>query len=165
MTGGRVSESDQSGIDDPSGASRPSPDARARVLFSETYPAVAGSISTVRATVGESAAQLGASAALIDDLKLAVSEAVNNVVLHAYAEADQPGLIHVEATLAAAELSISVTDTGSGLQVGQPEPGPGLGLGLALIGQLADHVELLQGSNGGLHVLMRFALPAIPPDT
>jgi anti-sigma regulatory factor (Ser/Thr protein kinase) len=154
-----VSESGQSGIDEGPGPGRPSAEeARPGPVLSQTYPAVPKSVAAIRATVGSFATQIGASRSTIDNARLAASEAASNVVVHAYHSADEPGLIHVEALLAAGELRVSVTDTGTGLQAGHNRPG--LGLGLALIGQLADHVELVQGDNGGLYVLMCFAVPA-----
>jgi len=155
--GERVAESDRSGLDDGSDRGCPgagNPDA----AFRRTYPAVAESVAAIRATVAQFATQAGAAPLSVEPVKLAVSEAATNVVVHAYAGADQPGLIEVEATHGACELRVSVADTGAGLQPGHARSG--LGLGLAIIEQLADHVELLQGGNTGLRVVMRFALPA-----
>jgi anti-sigma regulatory factor (Ser/Thr protein kinase) len=133
-------------------------DLRGAVVLSQTYPAVPESVPAVRATVGRFATKAGAPPSTIDAVKLAISEAATNVVVHAYRHAGEPGLIHVEATLKGRELCVSVADTGPGLR---PRVGsPGLGLGLAIIKQLAEEVELLQGGNGGLRILMRFALPA-----
>lgn len=115
----------------------------------------------VRAAVADFAILAHAPPGTVDGVTLAVSEAVTNVVVHAYPDATEPGLIHVEAGLDGGELRVSVTDSGPGLRA--HHDAPGLGLGLAIIGELADKVELLQGGNGGLHVLMYFALPASTP--
>ena len=89
--------------------------------------------------------------------RIAVSEAATNVDPPRLSRVGRgPGVISVEATLTAHELLVSVTDNGRGLRA--REEGPGPGLGLAMINQLADHVELLQGASGGLRVLMRFTL-------
>jgi anti-sigma regulatory factor (Ser/Thr protein kinase) len=149
--GDRVSE-----LDDVRDGSQVS--ARGDVRVSQTYPAVPESVAVVRAVVGEFATQVGARPETIAGVKLAVSEAATNAIVHAYADAAEPGLIRVEASLAAGELRVSVADAGRGLRKGEGRPG--LGLGLAIIGEVADHVELLQGANGGVHVLMRFAVPA-----
>ncbi|HEY1776656.1 MAG TPA: ATP-binding protein [Solirubrobacteraceae bacterium] len=122
------------------------------------FPAVPVSVARVRVAIAAYAARLGVASALLERLTLAVSEAATNVVLHAYDEAREPGLIDLEAAVGGGELRVSVADTGSGLRAGHKSPG--LGLGLAIAGELADKVELLQGADGGLRVLMRFALPA-----
>jgi anti-sigma regulatory factor (Ser/Thr protein kinase) len=141
--GGRMTESDQSEThkranDCEAGL------ARRRRAFSQNFPAVGGSIARVRAAVACYAANAGAKPSLVEGVELAVSEAATNVVVHAY-EARESGSIHVDASVDRGELRVSVADTG---------------LGLAIIGELADKVELLQGGGGGLRVLMRFALPA-----
>jgi serine/threonine-protein kinase RsbW len=153
-----VVESGQSGLDD--GADRGNPSAGERgARFSQTYPAVADSVAAIRATVAQFATQVGTAPFAVEAVKLAVSEAATNVVVHAYASTGQPGRIEVEATHTAGELRVTVADTGTGLQPGHERRG--LGLGLAIIKQLADQVELLQGGRYGLRVVMRFL---VPPD-
>lgn len=126
--------------------------------FSDTYPAVPQSVAAVRDGIGEFVLSVGVPAATVDAVLLAVSEAATNVVVHAYRDVDEPGLIHVEATFAAGELEVSVADDGPGLR--PRSDSPGLGLGLAIIAQAAHAVELLRGGDGGLRVLMRFPLSA-----
>ena len=99
---------------------------------------------------------LGLSAETRDAVTLAASEAATNVVVHAYAEQDLPGTIEVSATVAMDELWVIITDTGLGLRPRLDSPG--LGLGLAIIAQLADGVDLVRPSSGGLELRMRFAL-------
>jgi anti-sigma regulatory factor (Ser/Thr protein kinase) len=154
--GDRVSKS-QSGVHDESGEDTAG--VQADVVSSHTYRAVPESVAVVRAMVADFATQVGAPPATVEAVKLAVSEAATNVVIHAYRDSAAPGLIHVEAALAAGKLRVSITDTGPGLRPRQDSPG--LGVGLAIIAELADEIELLQGSTG-LRILMRFALPANP---
>jgi anti-sigma regulatory factor (Ser/Thr protein kinase) len=132
------------------------------LVSSHTYRAVPESVAAVRAMAADFATQAGAPAGTVEAVKLAVSEAATNVVIHAYRDSATPGLIHVEAALAAGELRISIADTGLGLRPRQDSPG--LGVGLAIIAELADEIELLQGSTG-LRVLMRFVLPASPTES
>ena len=126
--------------------------------FSRTYPADPASVAAIRAAVGAYASQIGAARSTVDAVKLAVSEAATNVVIHAYRDMDVRGLIDVEARITEGELCVSVADAGPGLR--PRVDSPGLGFGLAIVTQLADAVELLQGGEGGLRVVMRFALPA-----
>jgi serine/threonine-protein kinase RsbW len=155
--GDRVAESDKPGSDRSSDPASPAA-SRDHAVFSQTYPAVVESVAEIRSTVVQFATRAGVAPAGVEAVKLALSEAATNVVLHAYADLDRPGLIEVEATHEAGELCVSVADTGAGLQPGRGRPG--LGLGLAIIEQLADRVELLQGDGHGLRVVMRFAVPA-----
>ena len=65
----------------------------------------------------------------IGAVRLAVSEAATNAVVHAYRESD--GQLQVHAHVAAGELVVVVADKGSGLA---PRPdSPGLGLGMPLM--------------------------------
>ncbi len=64
----------------------------------------------------------------LDGVRLAVSEAVTNVVLHAYR--DEPGEVHVTARVVDHELWVLIADDGVGL--GTPTLRPGLGLGSRL---------------------------------
>ncbi|MEA2372517.1 MAG: serine/threonine-protein kinase RsbW [Solirubrobacteraceae bacterium] len=134
--------------------------ARVGLGCSETRPAVPEAVAALRAIIVEFATRVGLAQSTIDNVKLAVSEAATNVVVHAYRGAREPGPIHLEATLEEGELRVSIADDGSGMR--PEDDSPGLGLGLAIIAQLVDDFELLQRRNGGLRVLMRFAPPATP---
>jgi anti-sigma regulatory factor (Ser/Thr protein kinase) len=157
-TGDRIAELRQAGSDDGSDDRSTRAGARADSTFAETHRAIPGSVAVLRQRVAEFVTQAGLPPSMVERVKLAVSEAATNVVVHAYHEASEPGLIRVEADLAAGELRVTIADTGSGLRARHDSPG--LGLGLAIIGQLADNFELLQGDSAGLCVLMRFAIPA-----
>jgi anti-sigma regulatory factor (Ser/Thr protein kinase) len=153
----RVDELRKLGADARAGNGFIDADAHVDSVFSQDRPAVPESVAVLRVMVAEFATRAGLSEAMIDKVKLAVSEAATNVVVHAYRNASEPGLIALEAVAAAGELRVSVADTGPGLQPQQDSPG--LGLGLAIIAQLTDDLELLRGEHGGLCVLMRFAPP------
>jgi anti-sigma regulatory factor (Ser/Thr protein kinase) len=89
-------------------------------------------------------------------VELAVSEAVANVVVHAYRdrEADEPGPVHIAVAVEADGARVTVSDEGCGMR---PRPdSPGLGFGLALIATACDDLEIAQ-SDHGTRVHMRFA--------
>lgn len=90
----------------------------------------------------------------IADIRLAASEALTNVILHAYP--DVPGEIHVAAAVIDGELWILVADDGGGLSSGSDRSG--LGLGLTLIAQASDELSIVKRSNGGTELRMRFRL-------
>src|SRR5688572_16487058 len=82
------------------------------------------------------AAGAGAAPAALDSVKLAGSEALTNVVRHAYIESDEPGPMIVETWVDRDAVLMVVCDEGCGLK---PRPdSPGLGLGLPLLAQVAD---------------------------
>ena len=88
---------------------------------------------------------------------LAVSEAVTNVVVHAYRERGRdaaPGEVRVTVAVAADELMVTVTDEGIGMT--PRVDSPGAGLGLAIIATLADRFEVQQQPRGGTRVLLTF---------
>jgi serine/threonine-protein kinase RsbW len=87
---------------------------------------------------------------------LAVTEAITNAVVHAYADAPEPGEIEVVVQrLPADGLEILVCDDGCGMM---PRPdSPGIGLGLPLVATLAERFEVEARAGGGTRVLMAFA--------
>ena len=80
-------------------------------------------------------------AAVLADMKMAVTEACTNVVVHAYDE--DAGMLEVEMLADENGLTIVVRDHGAGIQPrpARSEP-PALGLGLPLIAALSDAFEL-----------------------
>lgn len=91
--------------------------------------------------------QLGAAIAL------ATSEAVANVVSHAYG--DEPGRVELDAQRDEDDIMIRVCDRGPGLSA---RSGPSTGLGLPVIGRVSDGVTVASDAEGTT-VSMRFALP------
>jgi serine/threonine-protein kinase RsbW len=100
----------------------------------------------------------------LSDIRTAVTEACNNVVIHAY-PGEQPGLLEVEADPGdGSAVDVVVRDFGAGLQPNTPMPKErSLGLGLPLIAALAQQYEIRGRSGGGLDVHMLFAPAAGEP--
>jgi serine/threonine-protein kinase RsbW len=85
---------------------------------------------------------------------IVVSEAVTNVVLHAYRDRES-GRVRVSASLQDTVLTLVVADDGVGIT---PNPdSPGLGVGLALIGSLAEHLDLQRGDGTTLVARLRLS--------
>jgi serine/threonine-protein kinase RsbW len=118
------------------------------------YPAVPASVSQARLAVGEFANELGVSGTELDAICLATSEAVSNVVLHAYPE--RAGHVEVLAALIGRDLTVLVCDRGRGLCVNHESEG--LGLGFALMTEACDGLTITARSGGGLEVQMHFLL-------
>jgi serine/threonine-protein kinase RsbW len=128
---------------------------RARNLTAR-YAAVAESPALARRALVTFARRHRASSELQAAIALAVSEAVTNVVVHAYRDGAEPGSVELTADIAGDELVVTVADSGSGLRAGTDSPG--LGLGLAIIAETADEIDLRRAASGGLELTMRFSL-------
>jgi anti-sigma regulatory factor (Ser/Thr protein kinase) len=93
-------------------------------------------------------------------VKLAISEAVGNVVLHAYPDDAEDPRVRIRADYDGSRLLVSVEDDGVGMR---PRiDSPGLGLGVSLIENVADRLILRERSEGGLEVQVCFADRAHP---
>jgi serine/threonine-protein kinase RsbW len=122
--------------------------------LSGSYPATPEVIGKLRQELAGFAAAAGLNGEALDDVRLAVSEAVTNVVRHAYS--GEPGLVHVTAGLLANELWILIADDGCGFNT--PSTDPGLGMGLVLITSVCHEFALAERADGGTEARMRFLL-------
>jgi anti-sigma regulatory factor (Ser/Thr protein kinase) len=98
----------------------------------------------------------GARDGVLGAVKLCVSEAVTNVVVHAYRGPGACGGMTLRAQRVLDRLHVIVRDDGCGL-VHRPDS-PGAGLGLPMIAQLAHGLEIRVPEDGGTEVSMRFKL-------
>lgn len=128
---------------------------RVQEELSETYPAVASSIGPARWAVAQFAIRLGIGGEPLDAIRLAVSEAVTNAVLHAYP--DGTGAFHLTVTVAGDELWVLVADDGCGHKTRSRQPG--LGWGLAIIARQSPQYVITERGTGGTEVRMQFPLP------
>ena len=111
-------------------------------------PAEPESVAEARHAAARLARHHGAEEA---DVKIAVSEAVGNAVLHAYPDA--VGDIDLTVDYDNGDISIAVSDTGVGIN--RPTQAAGLGLGLQLIGALTT-TWTVDSDAAGTTVTMRF---------
>ena len=110
-------------------------------------------LTIVRGMLGGVAEQLAVDPELLDDLKTAISEACNNVVLHAYEE--EPGPMGVRLYVDDHELRVEVEDDGIGVApdvIDHTE-----GVGLSVMRALASELTVRPRAEGGTLVDMRFA--------
>ena len=121
--------------------------------FEQRRDATADSVPALRTAVAEFLAAEGATEELVQTVKLAVSEALTNVVLHAYPNG-KPGPVIIVVTAGVESVEITISDTGRGM-VPRPDS-PGAGLGLPIIAQLATAVEISHGEGEGTRLRMRF---------
>ena len=118
-------------------------------------PARAENVAVVRHAFGGFAEVLRVDEQTLADIKLAVTEACTNVVIHAY-DSDEPGSLEVEATIDDSRLMVVIRDSGRGI-VPRPDS-PGLGLGLPLIATLSESLELGTDDLDHTEVRMTFRL-------
>ncbi len=122
-------------------------------------PADLAELGRARAFVRERALQAGFVPPALGDIDLAVTEAVSNVIRHAYGE-DASQQLALEVTVQGGELVVEVVDQGAtpeGLPQEDPDlddPGPG-GYGLYLIRTVMDEVEWSRQPRGNVLRLTR----------
>jgi anti-sigma regulatory factor (Ser/Thr protein kinase) len=122
-----------------------------------TLPARAENVAVVRHAFGGLGDALDVDDQVLADVKLAVTEACTNVVVHAYPGGEGP--MEIAAGIADGRLSIAVRDEGRGML---PRPdSPGLGLGLPLIATLAESLELGRDEDDRTEVRMTFRLEPV----
>ncbi|HEY1834934.1 MAG TPA: ATP-binding protein [Solirubrobacteraceae bacterium] len=109
----------------------------------------------VRQALNGLAETLRLDALELNDVTTAVTEACNNVVLHAYGGAEGP--LEVELSAPAGSLDVLVRDRGIGIRpdATREEHSSG-GIGLPVIHALAQQVELRNLDGGGTEVEMHF---------
>jgi anti-sigma regulatory factor (Ser/Thr protein kinase) len=119
-----------------------------------TLPARAENVAVVRHAIGGLGEALDLDPQILSDVKLAVTEACTNVVVHAYDGGDGP--MQVAADIAADHITVTVRDEGRGIV--PRADSPGLGLGLPLIATLTEALELGKDDRDRTEVRMSFRL-------
>lgn len=89
-------------------------------------------------------------------MRLAVSEAVSNVVVHGYRDSPSRGEFTMSVEWEHDYLRVTVRDHGCGMQPRMDSPGAGLGL--PLIATLADSFSVIAPPEGGTELSMTFPL-------
>lgn len=125
--------------------------------FELILPARPENVALVRHALGGIRDAVEVSEAALADIKLAVTEACTNVVVHAYPDG-HVGPMTVAARVDGRELTVVVTDQGQGIL--PRADSPGLGLGLPLMATLATSLELGTNDRDETEVRMVFALDA-----
>jgi PAS domain S-box-containing protein len=121
----------------------------ALLIENEAIPA---RLADVRHELAEWLRSAGVPDSLVADIVLVVNEACSNSVEHGYRGQD-PGTMHIEATLDDRQVAVKIADSGSWKT---PPADPGTrGRGLLLMRALSNHVEL-EGTAEGTTVGMRF---------
>jgi anti-sigma regulatory factor (Ser/Thr protein kinase) len=126
------------------------------VQQSWSVPATPESVAELRRAVVDFACQQGVGDPPLSSVRIAVSEAVTNVVVHSYREQPTPGDVELRAEIRAGELHITVSDRGLGFN---PRfDSPGAGLGLPVLAQITDGFEIRNREPRGTEVRFHFTL-------
>ena len=124
-------------------------------------PGRAENVLLVRQALTGLSEAIGLDAVALNDLSTAVTEACNNVVMHAYG--GQEGPMEVELCASSSGLEAIVRDHGSGLRPGvKTDEEVAGGIGMPVITALSDSVEFREVPGGGTEVAMHFT-PALSP--
>ena len=119
-------------------------------------PATADEVGPLRRAAARVAAEQGLGGHALERLELGVSEALSNVVRHAYPKAQAPGSMRLEMAADEREIAVTVSDAGRGMD--PRSDGGGLGLGLGIIADVADRFEIDSDAGTGTVVTLVFAL-------
>ena len=129
-------------------------------------PAIVGNEGFARAAVAAFCTTLSPSLEEINDIKTAVSEAVTNVIVHAYP--DRTGEVDIEVAIYDEDLiSITVTDYGIGVSDITEAKRPFFttksaqehsGMGFTIMEAFMDELEVHSESGSGTCVIMRKAI-------
>lgn len=116
-------------------------------------------VRAARLLVAEMGARIGLTIDEIDDMKVAVSEAITNAIDHAY-EGEDAAEIIVRFKRGEGELTVEVEDSGTGFEPGKLQDrmlpdltGEG-GLGLYLAREMADQVKVASAPGSGTKVTL-----------
>jgi len=113
------------------------------------------SVAIGRRAAAQFAEETGCEATTLWRVRLSVSEALSNVVLHAH-PADEEAQHHLVLFAESDDRAVSVTISDDGLGLRARTDSPGMGLGLSLIASSCDELALDTGSDGGAIVRMTF---------
>jgi anti-sigma regulatory factor (Ser/Thr protein kinase) len=121
-----------------------------------SMPARPEGVGVVRQALAGMADALAFDHSVLGDMKMAVTEACTNVVVHAYDGEGRDGLLEIDLLADDEGLTVVVRDEGMGIKPRAARTTPALGLGLPLIAALSDAFEVRGSSHGGTEVRMTF---------
>jgi serine/threonine-protein kinase RsbW len=124
------------------------------IPFEARMPGTPLGVRMARHEMSMIAADCGMDPDAVADVRLAVTEAATNAVMHAYAETE--GELCVTAFVQDGELAIVIGDTGPGFD--ERRDSPGLGVGLSIIATLSERLRIVSDTDG-TEIHMAFPCP------
>jgi anti-sigma regulatory factor (Ser/Thr protein kinase) len=137
--------------------------------FDFSVKASLDNLQEVRSFIDRASASLGVGESVLGDLRLAVDEAVTNVVLHGYGNAGGDVELHVRAD--GDDVVISILDRAARFDPGEVKAPrldtplhdrPAGGMGIFLIRQTTDLAEFLPRPGGGNELRLRKRRAIVP---
>ena len=126
------------------------------LLLRERLGAQPASLPRIRHAATAALAEIGISdREFLGGVALALSEAVGNVIQHAYPN----GAGHIDVSMLSNDHEIVITVADTGVGIDNAADSPGLGIGLQLIGRIAT-TWTISSDASGTAITMRFASPA-----
>jgi anti-sigma regulatory factor (Ser/Thr protein kinase) len=116
-------------------------------------PAMPESVRVARSFAEEAARRCGLPSPVVDNVRLAVSEAATNAIVHGSTDG---GMIRIETRISDGELHVLIGDSRAGSA--SAADSPGAGLGLPIIERLTTRVASFTDEQGH-QVHMTFAHP------
>jgi stage II sporulation protein AB (anti-sigma F factor) len=123
------------------------------------FPSLPHNVGVARVAVASFASQLGFTVPEVEELRVAVSEAVSNAVIHAYTE--KRGWVEVACEIRDETLILTVKDFGCGIQDVEAARKPSyssdperMGLGFAFMDSFMDSLTVKSEVNKGTTVCM-----------
>jgi anti-sigma regulatory factor (Ser/Thr protein kinase) len=144
-------------------------EAKVDLLFSLRVPARAERLRVIRATARDALAALGCSPEWTRDMLIAIDEACQNVVRHAYGTTT-PGDMVVDARVSGKDLEVLLRDFAPRIDPAKVKPRdlddvrPG-GLGTHFIREVTDHCGFLEPPEGGGNLFRMVKALEHPPGT
>jgi anti-sigma regulatory factor (Ser/Thr protein kinase) len=123
--------------------------------WQESWPARPEHVGAARRAAAAAAREAGAAPSVRDGVRIAVTEAVGNAVLHGYSESPA-GSVTVRVEADGDALHVIVRDDGCGMRPRMDSPGAGLGL--PLMAKVAETMSVGNAPGGGTEVHMTFPL-------
>jgi anti-sigma regulatory factor (Ser/Thr protein kinase) len=123
-----------------------------------TRTAAPEAVAFLRTAVCDFGTGAGMVDRLMADVRIALSEALTNAVIHGYREVASPGDVVVSATVEDGTMWIVVKDRGCGFKPRLDSPG--LGFGLPMIAELSDSFDIVPVMPTGTEIRMTFDRPA-----
>ncbi len=125
------------------------------------FASVARNLGFARVAAASWAADLGFTLEELDDIKLAVSEAVSNCIVHAYPE--HPGRVVMTLSTSDGAFTVTVQDEGIGICDVKAARCPGassspqrMGMGFTLMEALSKSMDVISSPGRGTRVVMSF---------
>ena len=119
------------------------------------FPSRPDSLASIRDAVERVVRACGMDETAVQDIRIAVSEAATNAIIHGGAPEDAE--VHLRVERLRGELLIVIADQGHGMR--PRTDSPGLGLGLPIISGFARRMEVIsRGALGGAEVHMAFPM-------